>query len=146
LAIRPYSNYGKAVTYRLGLQPGGFAYKTIVEFVVFTLSGISHAAVSWQLGRSDWHLDISWFLLNFLACSAEVMLLSVISCLAKSTGWSRELKMIEESWFGNFVGFAWVFGFFFWSVPKWKYPALHSVAVETARWRSILSKMSIVQG
>ena len=72
-------------------------------------------------------------------------MLSAIRGLAKSTGWFRELKMIEESWFGKFVGFAWVFGFFFWSVPKWKYPVLHSVAVETATWRRILSKMSIVE-
>ncbi|TVY16133.1 Acetyltransferase ataH [Lachnellula arida] len=145
LAIRPYSNYGKIVAYSLGLQQGGFAYKTIVAFVVFTLSGISHAAVSWQLGRKDWYLDVIWFSLNFLACSVEVVVLSAIRGIAKSMGWSRELNMVQESSFGKFVGFVWVFGFFFWSVPKWKYPMLHSVAVETATWRRILSGMSLVE-
>lgn len=146
LAVRPYTNYGKVVACSLGLQPESFAFKTIVACVVFGLSGASHSAVSWRLGQRDWYLDIWWFFLNFLGCSVEIMWLSAIHSFAKSMKWSRELKMIEDSWFGKFVGFAWVFGFFFWSTPKWKYPGIYREALETARWRSILSKMSVVPG
>jgi hypothetical protein len=146
LAVRPYTNHGKVVAFRMGLQPGSFAFKATVSFVVFALSGTAHSAVSWQLGKRDWYLDIWWFFLNFLACSAEVMWLSAIRGLAKTMGWSQELKMIEASWLGELVGFAWVFGFFFWSVPKWKYPSMYREALDMASWKLLLSKMSIVRG
>jgi hypothetical protein len=146
LALRPYTNHGKLLASHLALQPGSSAFNSIVALVVFGLSGATHAAVSWQLGQPDWHLDMGWFLLNFLGCSVEVMWLSTIRASAKKMGWSQELKMIEDSWFGKLVGFAWVFGFFFWSVPKWKYPAMHKEALDTAMWMSLLSKMNIVRG
>ena len=144
LAVRPFTNYGKVVAHSLGLQPESFAFKTIVACVVFGLSGISHSAVSWQLGQRDWYLDIWWFFLNFLSCLVEVMCLSAMRSFAKSMRWSRELKIIEDSWFGKLIGIAWVFGFFLWSTPKWKYPGIYRAALEEARWRSILSKMSVV--
>lgn len=112
--------------------------------MIFGLSGISHSAVSWQLGHHDWYLDIWWFFLNFRGCLVEVLCLSAIRSLSKSMRWSRELRTIENSWFGKLIGIAWVFGFFIWSTPKWKYPAIYRAALGEARWRSILSKMCVV--
>jgi hypothetical protein len=143
VAVRPYSNYGKVVASFLGLKAGSVESKSAIALVVFAISGISHSAVSWQLGQKEWWLDIWWFLMNFLGCTGEVLFLSSLRSLAKRIGWSRELRMLEESWVGRFFGYAWVFGFFFWSVPKWKYPAMYQTAVATARWNEIWSKMRL---
>jgi hypothetical protein len=143
VAVRPYSNYGKVVARFLGLGDKSIGCKTVVAFVVFALSGISHSAVSWQLGQKEWWLDVWWFLMNFLGCTGEVVFLGCVRSLAKKIGWSRELTLIEESWFGRFVGYAWVLAFFFWSVPKWKYPAMYQTAVVKARWNEIWSKMRV---
>lgn len=136
LAVRPYTNYGKVLaTSILQLRPGSFAFKTVVACVVFLLSGVSHSAVSWQLGYHEWFLDIWWFFLNFLGCSIEVLCLSAIRGFAKFMKLSRELKMIEDSWFGNFIGYVWVFAFFFWSTPKWRYPSIYRQTLEVEKRR-----------
>lgn len=145
LAVRPYTNYGKVAARSLGLDPKSVPFKATVAFVTFALSGATHSAVSWHLGRRDWHLDICWFLLNFAACFVERVFLSSIRELARTIGWSRELKLIERSWFGRLIGFTWVFGFFFWSVPKWRYPRIYTEASQIATLRSLLSKLSIVR-
>lgn len=144
LPVRPYTNYGKLVARGLGLQHGTFASKAIIAFVIFGLSGATHSAASWRMGQHDWHLDIWWFFLNFLGCLAETIWVSAIRSFAKSIKRSRELKLIEGTWVAKFLGFAWVFGFLFWSTPKWKYPGLYREAVEMEMWNSFISSMSIV--
>lgn len=144
LAIRPYTNYGKIIARACGMQPPSIAYNMTLSFIAFGLSGLTHAAVSWQLGRLDVHLVVRWFFLNFAACSIEVSFQSAIRMLAKRSGWARELKLVEESWLGTFIGYTWVLAFFFWSVPKWRYPRMYDDARRIAVLRSLLSKMSIV--
>ncbi|KAF3398990.1 hypothetical protein DPV78_006641 [Talaromyces pinophilus] len=134
LAVRPYTNYGKVLASTLRLKPGSFAFKMVVACVVFLLSGVTHSAVSWRVGQRKWYLDIWWFFLNFLGCLLEVIFLAVVRRLAKATRWSRDLEMIEESWFGKFIGYAWVFGFFFWSTPKWRYPNIYRQILEVRGW------------
>jgi len=129
LATRPYANVGKAVASALGLQPGSFAHKSFVAFVVFGFSGLSHSAAKWQMGGQDCWLETAWFLANFFACSAESLFLTNVRRSAKYAGCSAELRMIEESWFGWFLGYAWVFAFFFWSVPKSRYPQMYQQAL-----------------
>jgi hypothetical protein len=135
LAIRPYTNYGKVLASNLKLKPGSFSFKMVVACAVFLLSGASHAAVSWRVGQPEWYLDIWWFFLNFIGCLLEIICLAVNRSVAKSMRWSQELKMIEDSWFGEFVGYAWVFGFFFWSTPKWRYPGIYRQALEARSWK-----------
>lgn len=134
LAVRPYTNYGKVLASTLRLKPGSFAFKMVVACVVFLLSGVTHSAVSWRVGQRKWYLDIWWFFLNFLGCLLEVIFLAVVRRLAKAMRWSRDLEMIEESWFGKFIGYAWVFGFFFWSTPKWRYPNIYRQILEVRGW------------
>ena len=128
LAVRPYASVGKAAASALSLQPGSFAHKSFVAFVVFGISGLSHSAAKWQMGGQDCWLEAVWFLSNFLACSTESVFLSNIRRIAKYLGCSVELKTIEESWFGWLFGYVWVFAFFFWSVPKSKYPQMYEQA------------------
>lgn len=109
------------------------------------LSGLSHSAFSWQLGSRYWYLDSWWFFLNFLGCFVETTLLSLLRRLANALGWSQELEDIEESWFRGFFGYSWTFGFFFWSVPKWKYPPLYVQAKNKEGWLLILSKTNVAK-
>lgn len=142
IAIQPYTYIGRALARQLDLRPNSFGCKVLVAFVVFGLSGVSHGLVSWQIGR-DGRTDVWWFMVNFLACLAETIFLKY---LLPALGHSRELQLARESWFGTFVGRAWVFAFFFWSVPKWQYPAMYKDAVQArqmAVWNSIVSKMNV---
>lgn len=145
LATRPYTSYGRLFAKGLGLQPRSTAFKAVVAFVVFSLSGLTHAAIAWQLGRRDWYLDIFWFYLNFVACFAELGWLSATRNLAKRMKCSRELQLIEGSWLGHLVAYTWVFMFFFWSVPQWQYPRMYTDALVAEEWYSIFANMQIVR-
>ncbi|KAH9904422.1 membrane bound O-acyl transferase family-domain-containing protein [Xylariomycetidae sp. FL2044] len=148
LATPSYTTCGRAVAQAMGLQRLGPlsspATGVVVAFVAFLLSGMSHAAVSWKLGMNGW-LDMQWFLLNFAGCFWETVVIAVVRRLAKEIGCSGGLAIIERSWLGRLIGYAWTFGFFFWSVPFWKFPGLHQVVVRQQRWSSILANMSIVR-
>lgn len=152
LANRPYKSYARFVAIHvLGFLHGksfisstsSLVFNTFVALVVFLLSGVSHAAVSWRLGMRDW-LDVKWFLLNFAACLAETVFLSTVRKLAKRAGLARELIAIERSWLGQVAGLTWVFAFFFWSVPLWRFPRLYEALMRAERWAEILSKITIV--
>ncbi|KAI1259716.1 membrane bound O-acyl transferase family-domain-containing protein [Xylariaceae sp. FL1019] len=117
--------------------------KAAFAFMVFLVSGCAHALASNVLGGNGW-LDIKWYLLNFVACCAETTFMRVVHYLARRAHWDRELKQIETSWLGRFVGLSWVFGFFFLSVPLWQFPRMHVSlkAMENdaawERWESLL--------
>ncbi|KAI3399858.1 hypothetical protein diail_5369 [Diaporthe ilicicola] len=143
LVVRPYGSVGRAVAGALRLR-GTRAEKPVVAFVVFLLSGLSHGAVSWRMGHKDWAVDVQWFLYNFAACSVELFLVSAVRGLARRAGWARELDLLERSWLGHLVGYTWVFGFFSWTVPKWRWARLHK-QLETAEiWMRLFSKMTLV--
>lgn len=129
LAARPYKNFGNVVargvvhTLRVQHHHKTTVRNVTVAFVVFILSGLSHGAVSWRLGMRDW-LDVHWFLLNFAGCLAETAVRSIVRLVAARCGLQRELRVVERSWLGRVIGCTWVFGFFFWSVPIWRYPRM----------------------
>lgn len=147
LASRPYKSCGRAVASgvaSLSSRAGGRRLRwvasprvqgTIVAFVVFLISGLSHAAVSWRLGMQDW-LDVQWFLLNFVACLVETCFLSAVRHLAGRIRLAKQLEAVERSWLGRVVGYLWVFGFFFWSVPLWRFPRMHRVLKTPKTWKS----------
>jgi hypothetical protein len=143
LAVRSYKNYGRIVSWGLGLKPGTLVSKSAVMLTIFLLSGLSHAAASWLVGSRDW-LDVQWFLLNFLGCSVVTLFMSSVRDLASQAGFAQELKAIEKSWHGYTFGYTWVFAFFFWSVPLIAWPRQYAELVKAEKWMSILSKMTIV--
>lgn len=149
LARRPHGNFGRFVAQRLYLLlPAGVGQGmegAVVAFVVFFLSGVSHAAVSWRLGHPDWlWVDAQWFMLNFLGCSFETFVVSVVRRLAVRSGWERELAALEGSWLGWLVGYTWTFAFFFWSVPMFSFPREYARLVEEQRWMALLTNARIV--
>lgn len=155
LAARPYGNVGRAVVSGLGSIPGlrrndptflGTQVQgMIIAFVVFLLSGISHAAVSWRLGMRDL-LDVQWFLLNFIACAVEIYFVSTVEYFAHRAGLTKELRALEKSWLGRLASYLWVFSFFFWSVPMWRFPRIHRELAAMERWRLIWSRMKVCGG
>lgn len=143
LAVRPYGNFGRLLASYSPVR-NSWVQKTLVAFAVFLLSGLSHSAVSWRLGHVDWEIDLQWFMFNFAACSVELVLVSMLRDGARRLGLSRELALLEESWLGYLIGYAWVFGFFFWTVPMWRFPRLHRQLEATERLMRLLSKMTLI--
>ncbi|KAI1278895.1 hypothetical protein F5Y07DRAFT_406553 [Xylaria sp. FL0933] len=141
LARRSHVNYGRVVTNGitfLGMPGSARVSDTIVAFMAFLISGLSHAAVSRQMGWDDW-LDVKWFMLNFVACLAQKIVLETVQLAAARIGCKRELETFEESILGRLLGAFWVFGFFFWSVPLWQFPRLYHGLIRAERWATITS-------
>jgi hypothetical protein len=122
LVVLPYGNIGRCVAEKvLGFSRGSQLHKLAVAFVIFSISGLMHSAVEYQLtGQCGWDSDIWWFYMNFAASTIESMI------------WSKVLKRREIARIGSYprlglcvrkcLGYGWIFAFFFWSVPKWQYP------------------------
>ncbi|KAI0160127.1 membrane bound O-acyl transferase family-domain-containing protein [Xylariaceae sp. FL1272] len=122
--------------------------KAAVAFMVFLVSGCAHALASNILGENGW-LDIKWYLLNFVACSAETAIMRAVRHLACRLHWEHKLKEVEASWLGRFIGFSWVFGFFFTSVPLWQFPRIRNSLItmendaeweQWEQWQSLLEQ------
>jgi hypothetical protein len=142
LATRSYSNIGRAIirrTFGLGLSDS-VAAKLITASVVFTLSGATHAVVTWQAGYRDWYLEIWWFVANFCACALETGVVAV--CRMNASRWVlvRYLWRDDRVWIVRWLGRLWVFAFFCWSLPKWQYPRLQRQAVA----RQQIERLSII--
>lgn len=138
IVTRTYVSYGTVAVASFGLKAGTMVTKTVVALVIFAISGAVHAVISWQLGDPG-DVDIYWFLLNFLACTAEVLFAAALNSAAKRWGWQAELSRVRNSWVGKLLGYAWVLGFFFWSVPMWKYPAMYKSARRDILWKALFS-------
>lgn len=67
LAVRPYGNFGRLLASALVPKfiQRSHLRNAITAFVVFSLSGATHAIVSFNCGHKDWYADLRWFLLNF---------------------------------------------------------------------------------
>lgn len=128
LVVRPYSNFGRYAARRIvGLRPDSKAERMTTLFAVFFLSGVAHGVVAWwELGQcAYWTRDVAWFCGNFLAGALEVVVARVFRQCTLKMGWTNHWRHVNESsGLLRAVGFAWVFGFFFWSVPKWMWPKL----------------------
>lgn len=143
LAVRSHGQFGRLVARYVPVR-NKRAQKSVVASVVFLLSGLSHSAVSWRLGHVDWHIDLQWFMFNFAACSVELVVVSTARDVARRLGLAKELEMLERSWLGYLIGYFWVFGFFFWTVPMWRFPRLHRQLDATDRLMRLFSKMTLI--
>lgn len=133
IIVISYSNISKAVCRAIGIYSSSLLYKLAVAGIVFFLSGLTHAATSWQLGDAEcWYLDIFWFLLNFALCTAETCLRTmVISIFGQSK--ASEGRKLGPRPLTKGTGYLAVFFFFFWSVPKWQYPKTYYMILNFMR-------------
>lgn len=116
----------------------------MIALVAFLLAGLSHSAVAWTLGCKDWALDTQWFLLNFAGCALERWVLATVRRLAARMQLGRQLAVVEDSWLGWGLGYAWTFAFFFATVPLWRFPRLFAQLNEVERWTRIFSSMTVL--
>jgi len=95
-------------------------------FSLFLMSGLVHQVTSWQLNPAcNDYADLQFFCMNAVAVCLESAVLRHISSNRPSDGTIHETKkrypqkLLRK--FVRFVGYAWVLGFFVWSVPKFYY-------------------------
>ena len=118
---RPYTTYGIWVSRRVLRLPGGsVGEKASVAMLVFLLSGAIHALVTWHsTGCGHWG-DVQWFLLNGFVTAGETLVVKQWSRrFGTGETWARRGLLFRSA------GYAWVFIFLFWSVPKWEYGKIH---------------------
>lgn len=138
IVVRPYTNYGTFISRKIfGLRRGSQFDKILVIFIIFFFSGVLHSVVSWQLGDRNYSGDIWWFCLNFAAGALEV----VASQLQRAVGSKADqrdpsIRQTGISW-SKVFGFAWVFFFLFWSLPKSQYPKIYGHV------QDVLSEMAL---
>lgn len=146
LVSRSYGDWGRLMAQRLlGCQrsmtptasitttttkmPRTAGEKWCVALVVFLLSGILHGVVlKWSLGmEADMSLlgDLGWYCMNFMAGAVERGVILLARRLFRLDQWEKEVPRLLGLWQG--LGFAWVFIFFFWGVPKKEYGPVHVV-------------------
>lgn len=127
ILVQPYTQFGRQLCKAIpGYRLKPAMARVLTFFTIFSLSGAVHAAASWQTGdRCGWSRDILWFCGNFVAGMAEVIILSQTRTIAQHIGCHNLLHRISSGFLGKVVGYLWVFGFFFWSVPKWQYPKVY---------------------
>ncbi|KAK3367513.1 membrane bound O-acyl transferase family-domain-containing protein [Podospora didyma] len=112
----------------LGLPPGGVLEKALVPFIVFSVSGVAHAAVGWRLGYVGLDRDIKFFLWNFAGIFGEVALLRGVRAVLGG----RKITSIRQGYGGilltivtRIVGYFWVVVFLLWAMPPYLYPKLY---------------------
>lgn len=146
LPMKPYRSIGEYISLRILRQsPRSFAHKAIIASVAFGLSGAAHALIDWQRGSPDWHLNIYWFVLNFLGCMGESLFVKTLRQLARRAFREHDFRTLQESWLGRFIGYVWVCVFFCWTVPMWRFPEIHRQSLAFQSMRQLLSNMQVVQ-
>lgn len=146
LPMKPYRSIGEYISLRILRQlPQSFSHKATIALVAFGLSGAAHALIDWQRDTPDWHLNIYWFLLNFLGCMGESLFVKTLRQLARRARQENDLRTLEESWLGRLIGYVWVCVFFCWTVPMWRFPEIHRQSLAFQSMRKLLSNMQVVQ-
>lgn len=132
LIYRPYTNYARWMAQCiLRLRPGSASEKRCVVLGVFLLSGGLHAVVNWAVGMGfggegeGGMKDVWWYGINFAAGAVERMVILRLKGLRKDYFYLWRGSGLERV--GRVVGFVWVLGFFFWSIPKREYPAVYAI-------------------
>lgn len=129
ITIPTFHDYSILISRKLlRLQPGSRLEKTVVPWLIFTMSGLSHALVGWSLKDAALSRDILFFELNFLAAAVETM----ISQVQLSNTLIKRVQALPRPLCRS-AGFAWVFLFFFCTAPMWMYPKIYPTLVSATR-------------
>lgn len=124
----------------LGLAAGGQVEKALVPFVVFSVSGLAHAAIAWRLGDCCLDRDIMFFWLNFAAAFGETVVLKVLQTAFSGANRAhvgvgsghpsvdgRKALVYSGT---RAIGYVWVIVFFLWATPPYLYPKIYRIMVE----------------
>lgn len=110
----------------LGFRRGRTTTRLLENTIVFAVSGIMHTVVRWVQGSSGSHWPITYW---YVGQMVPIILESVVQHY-----WRMARKRVNTQKYGKSVhafelavGYAWVAGWFMWSVPKYNAAA--------AQWR-----------
>lgn len=117
----------------VGFIPSSRAEKLFIAFWAFFSSAIYHAIADWQAGEPCCPAaDFVFFMANFGAAAIETIAVPIIAPLWKEkSNNSRWCQILLSERGRKLIGYVWLLGFFFWVVPKWQYPKVHMVLLET---------------
>lgn len=121
LTIPTFHHYSVLISRKLlRLRPGSRSEKTVIPWLIFTMSGLSHCLVGWALNDAAPSRDVLFFELNFIAAAVETMVSK-----AQLSGTSMK-RFTQASWLlSKSADFAWVALFFFCTAPMWTYPKVY---------------------
>jgi hypothetical protein len=116
LVYRSYTSYGKFISLNiLRLPRNSIIGKLFVNGFVFILSGLVHGITLRQLGFSCGAIDeLKFYCSHYLAILAETAVHAVFKKLNR--GYKTNRVVVS-----NTIGYIWVFGFLFYSLPKSQY-------------------------
>lgn len=115
LVYRSYTSYGKFISLVvLRLPRNSIIGKLFINGFVFVLSGVVHAVMIRQMGFSCGAMaEVRFYASHYVAILAET---AVQALFAKLTRGYRLNGVVTKT-----VGYIWVFGFLFYSLPKAQY-------------------------
>lgn len=118
LVYRSYTSYGKFISLNvLRLPRKSMTGKLFINGFVFVLSGVVHAVTLRQLGFTCGAMsEVRFYSSHYLAILAETAIQAAFKRLTKGY---RVNGVVMKA-----VGYLWVFGFLFYSVPKSQYPKI----------------------
>lgn len=127
-AVRPLASVSRAIASRLlGSKLSRRYDGQVCAFGIFAISGIYHSACSWVLGdRCGWKDELWFFLMNFLVCATERLLL----CYGKLASQKLGLAWTPSTVVRRTLGYVWVVCFLCWLVPKWQYPKVNCAIID----------------
>lgn len=100
----------------LGAKKLGVKFsRMLTPGLVFLLSGLGHALLTWKQGfRCGWWEDVSWYAMNFAAILFEdVFHKLLLPSFSPAQRLISAMPMLTRV-----CGYAWTWGFLFWSLPK----------------------------
>jgi hypothetical protein len=121
-------SYARALIKAIGLRQGSAPAKALASLCVFAFSGLTHIAANWAVNnghgqeREALFRDVVFLLLNFTGGLAEVLIGKLVQVICASLGLDMHTGRSRLSM--RYLGFAWVFCFFFCTVPPYQYPFL----------------------
>ncbi|KAK5939436.1 hypothetical protein PMZ80_008740 [Knufia obscura] len=145
------------------IRENKFIRTTLTQFLFFLFSGTVHMLVSLQLGDTCAYITDIWFYMaSFGGLFLEGLVLKYFNGKPQSKS-SAELekekaqeasgkkpstqsyKHVSVAW--RCIGYIWVFGFFFWAVPKFNYPKVQcAIEAEIVRQRRAQAMASLMFG
>jgi hypothetical protein len=116
--------YGRFVSRRVfGFVPGTSVEKCFIAFWVFAFSGVVHALVNLKVDPdTDLFMDLRFLLLNFCGGFVESLVVDLLV--------PGKVKRRVPPLGRRLLGFAWVYLFFYCTVPSYQWAEYHKLALE----------------
>lgn len=133
LHVTPFARYTPSILDHSGVKGSHIAIvmKALRSLWIFLLSAACHGIVNLVAYRDgNFKAEVRFFMCNWAVCLAETILKQA------ERGWRNQLKVESTaqhramSLVRRVCGYAFVFVFFFCTVPAWRYPLMYNAAFQ----------------